>query len=118
MTEINSLLLQFTRREKLPPDILSQRNARMVNVMFRGLVGLEPKKAYGVGYIAAKTGKSYNEVLSNMVEQLQSCRQVVEADPETYQPDALKTIDHMIASAKAAQAHKLSLRDRSQAGNL
>lgn len=106
MTEINSLLLEFTRREKLPPDYLSQRNATMASVMFRGSVGLEPKKAFGVGAVAAMTGKSYNEVLSDMVEQLQSCRQVVEADPETYLPEALKTIDHMIASAKAAQAHK------------
>ena len=106
MTEINSLLLEFTRREKLPPDYLSQRNARMASVMFRGSVGLEPKKASGVGVVAAMTGKSYNEVLSDVVEQLQSCRQVVEADPETYLPEALKTIDHMIASAKAVRAHK------------
>ena len=53
MTEINSLLLEFTRREKLPPDYLSQRNARMASVMFRGSVGLEPKKASGFGAIAA-----------------------------------------------------------------
>jgi hypothetical protein len=106
MTEINSLLLEFTRREKLPPDYLSQRNARMASVMLRGALGLKPEKATSVGAIAAATGKSYNEVLSDTLEQLQSCRQVVEADPETYRPETLKTLDHMIASTKEAQDHK------------
>jgi hypothetical protein len=106
MTDINSLLLQFTRREKLPPEHRSRMNKRIASVMLRGALGLKPEKATGVGAIAAATSKSYNEVLSDTVEQLQSCRQVVEADPETYLPEALKTIDHMIASAKAAQAHK------------
>lgn len=62
------------------------------------------KKAHGIGVIAAKTGKSSDEILTEMLERLRSCRAIVEADPETFKPDALEKIDKMIASALAARS--------------
>jgi hypothetical protein len=63
---------------------------------------LGSQKAHGIGYIAAKTGKSRDEILFETVERLKSCRAVIAADPETYKEDAINIIDKMIASAVAA----------------
>lgn len=95
MTENNPLLLLLMRSEKRPP-------LKTAKMLMRTAFGGK-KKSHGVGYIVAETGKDYNEVLSDTVERLKTCRAVIEADPATYQENALDVIDKMLASAAAAK---------------
>jgi hypothetical protein len=98
MTETNPLLLLLMRSEKRPP-------LKTGELLLRTVLGTG-KKSHGVGHIVAETGKGYNEVLSDTVEKLKSCRKAIESDPMTYQENALDVIDKMTASAVSALNHE------------
>jgi hypothetical protein len=91
------LLQTLMRPEKRPKG----NTLRLIGAVLMSKV--RPAKAQGIGAVAARTGKSYEEITSETLEMLKSCRAVVEADPETFRPNALDTLDKMIRSLVASR---------------